>query len=142
MILHIALSGLHFRKPAWQLVRQVAETAAVLSAGAGWGLAAVTAVGLGYGRHLAVLLFAAVLVYAGYAVGAHRANAVWAARHRRVMEAVQRANSAQHRLTARHLAELSAYSAADREPHTSRKDRHLNSTRRPSAIPSNERSVR
>jgi hypothetical protein len=129
VILHIALSGLHLHKPAWQKVRHVAETAAVMASGAGWGVAAVTAVGSGYGRHVAVLLLAAVLIYVGYAVGAHRANAVWSARHRRVMEAVQRANSAQHRLTARHLAELSAYSAADREPHTSRKDRYLNSSR-------------
>lgn len=143
MILHIALSGLHFRKPARQLVRHVAETAAVLSAGTGWGLAAVTAVGLGYGRHLVVLLFAAVLVYAGYAVGAHRANAVWAARHRRVMEALQLANSAQQRDAARRRAELAGYAEADRHPYASRKDRHLNSTRRPAAaIPSNERSGR
>lgn len=142
MILHIALSGLHLHKPAWRQIRQVAETAAVVASTAGWGLAAVTVVGLGYGLDLAVAVVLAAVGYGGYLVGAHRANTFWSARHRRVLEAFQRAQTAERQEAARRFAELSGYAAADREPYTSRKDRHLNSTRRPSAIPSNERSGR
>jgi hypothetical protein len=131
VILNVALTGLHLRRPSWQQVRHGAGIAAATASAAGWFLAAATVVGLGYGRHLAIILSAAVLLYAGYLIGVHRANAVWSERHRRVMEQVQLANSAQQRLAARHHAELSAYAEADRDPHRSRKDRFLNSRTRP-----------
>lgn len=140
MSVHIAIPHLHL--PDWPRLRRILEQAAAVVSSTGWVCAAVTMVGLGYGRHLGAVAFAAGLLYAGYALGAHRANAVWSARHRRVMEAVQRANSAQHRETARRLAELSAYRDADRDPFRSRKDRHINDSRRSSAIPSIERSSR
>lgn len=140
MSLHIAIPHPHL--PNWPRLRRILEQAAAVASVAGWTSGAVTAVGLGYGRHLTVLVSAAVLLYAGYAFGAHRASAAWSARHQRVMEALQRANSAQHRETARRLAELAAYAEADRDPHRSRKDRHLNSAHRAVGVPLNERSGR
>lgn len=129
MSVHIAIPHLHL--PDWPRLRRVLEQTALAASSAGWACAAATVVGLGYGRHLTVVLSAAALLYAGYLAGAHRANAVWSARHRRVMEALQRSNSAQQREAARRRAELADYAEADRDPHTSRKDRYLNSRTRP-----------
>jgi hypothetical protein len=144
VILNIGLAGLHlhFPHPSRRQVRHAAERSAFAASCAGWVCVAVTAVGFGYGRLLAVTLTLTVVAYAGYLVGAHRANAVWSARHRRVLEALQRAQSATQRETARRLAELSVYAAADREPHMARKDRHVNRShgRVPAGHPLDERS--
>lgn len=126
MSVHIAIPHLHLPHPDWRRIRRYADTAAVVASGSGWVCAAVTVVGLGYGPHLAVLLSVAALLYVGHAVGAHRANAFWSARHRRVLEAFQRAQTAERQEIARRFAELSAYAEADRDPHRSRKDRYLN----------------
>lgn len=130
----LAIPHVHLPHPSWPQVRHTLETGAVVASWSGWTCAAVTVVGLGYGRHLV----AAAALGVAYLAGAYRTKRVWSARHRHVLEQVQRGYSAQQREMARQLAALSAYAAADREPYAARKDRHIN--RRPRAGVSNGRS--
>lgn len=123
---HIALSGLHLHRPSLAGLRRAARRAARGAATASLLATGVAVVVTGYGLHLVAVAVIAGSAYGGYLIGAHRTAAVLNARHQAVLEGVQRVNSAQQRETARRLAELAAYSAADQEPHKARRDRHFN----------------
>jgi hypothetical protein len=128
MILHVGLSGLHLHlpHPSWRQVRHTLDTAAVVAACTGWACAAVTAVGLGYGRHLTAVLTAVVVAYAGYQFGARRATRILSARHNAAMVGVQRICEVERQESAARLTRYAQYAAADRETYASRKDRHVN----------------
>jgi hypothetical protein len=125
---HITLPRLHAPHLSRVQIHRAVDTAAIVAAGSGWTFAAITVVGLGYGPHLAAVLLLGAAVYLGYLVGAHRASRHLHAYYGRVLVGVQRVNSEQQQHAAREFAKLSAYAAADRDPHASRRDRHVNAS--------------